>query len=93
MHTVAGILIKGKQTYKVVTRNNWIQLSDQRQVTDSKGQECTNNPSSEVVFNNPEELGKIMYRIQPELCWDKPHSRTDLSLLVTDPVPYSVPCC
>ena len=50
MHTVAGILIKGKQTYKVVTRNNW------RQVTDSKGQECTNNPSPEAVCNNHEEL-------------------------------------
>ena len=56
MHTVAGILIKGKQTYKVVTRNNWIQLADQRQVTDSKGQECTNNPSPEAVCNNHEEL-------------------------------------
>ena len=56
MHTVAGILIKGKQTYKVVTRNNWIHLADQRQVTDSKGQECTNNPSSEAVCNNHEEL-------------------------------------
>ena len=56
MHTVAGILIKGNQTYKVVTRKNWIQLADQRQVTDSKGQECTNNPSSEAVCNNHEEL-------------------------------------
>ena len=56
MHTVAGILIKGKQTYKVVTRKNWAQLADQRQVTDSKGQECTNNPSSEAVCNNHEEL-------------------------------------